>query len=440
MGLEKEDQDLGFEWGKFSRKAFLSLVKSNKRLNIWFGSVRSGKTITSLVRWISFIKNAPRGRLLMVGKTERTLKRNILDDLRAMVGKKNYKKCGDGTIKVFGRTIDLVGANDERSESKIRGATYAGAYCDEITLFPESFFKMLMSRLSVKGAKLFGTTNPDSPFHWFKRDYLDNKKLDLIQFHFTMNDNINLDPDYVENLKKEYTGVWYKRMILGLWCLAAGAIYQNYDEDIHKLKNLPATPYKNNDINDIDASNQLSRSFDKLFVGVDYGINNPTTFVLIGKLEDKYYVIKEFYHDSKLKGQKTDKHFAHELKKFIQDHKVSKIFVDPSALSFKVELQEHGIYTTDANNDVLNGIRKVGSLIESQKLFIHNSCENLNREFQSYLWDEKAQKKGEDKPVKEHDHALDALRYVIYTLECDKSGDIKDVIAKDKVKSYSKYK
>ena len=143
MGLEKEDQDLGFEWGKFSRKAFLSLVKSNKRLNIWFGSVRSGKTITSLVRWISFIKNAPRGRLLMVGKTERTLKRNILDDLRAMVGKKNYKKCGDGTIKVFGRTIDLVGANDERSESKIRGATYAGAYCDEITLFPESFFKML---------------------------------------------------------------------------------------------------------------------------------------------------------------------------------------------------------------------------------------------------------------------------------------------------------
>ena len=114
------------------------------------------------------------------------------------------------------RAIDIVGANDERSQDKIRGMTCAGAYCDEISLYPESFFKMLLSRLSVRGSKVFATTNPDSPYHWLKVDYLDNKELDIKIFHFTLDDNPNLDPEYVKQISKEYTGLWYKRFILGL--------------------------------------------------------------------------------------------------------------------------------------------------------------------------------------------------------------------------------
>ena len=310
-----------FIFGDFSAKALQSLAFSTARLNIWQGSVSSGKTITSIVRWIEYIRTAPRGRLLMVAKTERTLKRNILGDLEAIVGSKNFKRCGDGEIKVFGRTIDIVGANDERAENKIRGGTYAGAYCDEITLYPETFFRMLLSRLRVKGAKLFGTTNPDSPYHWFKEFFLDNKELDLKEFHFTMDDNPNLDEDYKNNIKKEYTGLWYKRFVLGLWVMAAGIVYESYKEEKHKLEDIP-------------------KVFDRYYVTMDYGTNNPCVFLLVGKLDDKYYVIKEFHHEGRKEGQKTDRYYAEKLKAFTQGYKITQYFLDPSASSFKTELRE----------------------------------------------------------------------------------------------------
>lgn len=411
----------GFAFGDFSKKAILSILRSTKRLNIWSGSVSSGKTITSLVRWIEYIKTAPAGRLLMVGKTERTLKRNVLDLLEAMVGSKNFKKCSDGEIKIFGRIIDLVGANDERAENKIRGGTYAGVYCDEITLYPESFFRMLLSRLRVKGSKLFGTTNPDSPYHWFKEFFLDNKELDLINFHFTMEDNPNLDPVYIENMKKEYTGLWYKRFILGLWVMAAGIVYETYNEIKNKILDIP-------------------KVFDKYYVTMDYGTNNPCVFLLIGKLGNKYYLIKEFYHEGRKQGQVTDSYYAKKLIEFTQGYKITQYFLDPSASSFKVELRQNNIITTDAENSVIDGIRKVSTFFDNERLFIHNSCSNTLKELSSYIWDEKAGKKGEDKPVKANDHCLDALRYCIYSLEGDFIGQVSQIKVTDKVNSYSKYR
>lgn len=406
--LDDSISNAKFQFGEFSKKALLSLSESVSLYNIWEGSVSSGKTITSIVRWISYIKNAPRGRLLMVGKTERTLKRNVLDDLQAIVGSKNYKKKGDGEIVVYGRVIDLVGANDERAQDKIRGGTYAGAYCDEVTLYPESFFQMLVTRLRVTGAKLFGTTNPDSPYHWLKENYLDNKKLDLKVFSFTMDDNPNLDPGYVDAMKKAFTGLWYKRFILGLWVMAAGVVYDVFKDDKHKIDKLPDT-------------------FDKYYITMDYGTNNPCVFLLIGKKDNKYYVIKEFYHEGRKEGQKTDSYYAKELIKFTQGYKITRYFLDPSASSFKTELKEHGIFTTDADNDVLDGIRKTASIIDDCRLFIHKSCKNLLKEFSSYIWDEKAGKKGQDKPVKANDHGLDALRYLIFSLEGKYIPDISEI-------------
>lgn len=410
-----------FEFGDFSNKAIYSILRSDRRLNIWSGSVSSGKTITSLVRWIEYIKKAPAGRLLMIGKTERTLKRNTLDLLESMVGSKNFKKCGNGEIKIFGRTIDLVGANDERAENKIRGGTYAGAYADEITLYPESFFRMLLSRLRVKGAKLFGTTNPDSPYHWFKEHFIDNKELDIEVFHFTLDDNPNLDESYKENIKKEYQGLWYKRFILGLWVMAAGIVYETYKEDKHKIDDIP-------------------KIFDKYYVSMDYGTNNPCVFLLVGKLGNKYYIIKEFYHEGRKDGQVTDSYYAKKLIEFTQDYKISQYFLDPSASSFKVELRQNGIITTDAKNDVIDGIRTVSKFFDNDRLFIHSSCKNTFKELSSYIWDEKAGKKGEDKPVKAFDHALDSLRYCLYSLDGDFIGKVSQIITVDKINSYSKYK
>lgn len=398
-----------------------SLTDSIARINIWHGSVRSSKTIMSIIRWLEYVPTAPKGKLLMIGKTERTLKRNILDVIEDMVGAKNYHfSSGKGEVKIFGRTIDIVGANDERSENKIRGTTLAGAYGDELTLWPESFFKMLMTRLSIRDSKFFGTTNPDSPYHWLKVDYLNREEeLNMRSFHFTLHDNPALDPEYVKSLELEYSGLWYKRFILGLWVMAEGVVYDMFNNERHVVseEQLPVNVLE----------------FDRYYVPVDYGTANPTTFLLIGERmmpdgERHSYVLKEYYYDGrKEQVQKTNSQYADDMVEFIGNIPIQTIYVDPSAKSFILELKNNEkILTsvTEAMNDVVDGIREVGKKLQKETLFVMNTCVNLLREFNAYVWDAKSQKKGEDKPIKENDHCLDGLRYYVFTRQSGGTFDI----------------
>jgi PBSX family phage terminase large subunit len=395
----------------FSDKQYKSIVGSNSRINIWDGSVRAGKTIASIWRWLKFVKQVPPNYpLLMTGKTNRTLERNVINPIIQMVGEKRASYSAfRSEMKLFGRPIDCVAAVDESSEGKIRGSTIGGAYGDEVTLWPESFFTMLLSRMSVKGAKFFGTTNPDSPYHWLKENYLDRGgKLDLTHWHFILDDNTNLDPEYVKQIKLEYTGLWYKRFILGLWVMAEGAIYDMWDEDR----------------NTIDVQAYLKsigkRQFSSYFASADYGTNNPTAFGLYGYNNGKppVYKVGEYYWDSNAKGrQKTDAEYAIDYIKFIESHgvKPSVFYVDPSAASFMAELRTRGVNPNPAANDVVDGIRFMGQMLAEGTLKIDESCKETIKEIPSYVWDAKAQKQGEDKPVKENDHCCDETRYGVYT-------------------------
>ena len=164
----------------------------------------------------------------MVGKTTATLQRNVLNDLFDIVGEGNYKWVNrqQGELQILGRRIYCVGANNIDSESKIRGATFGGAYCDEANLYPQEFWIQLNARCSVEGAQIFANLNPDSPYHWFYTDVITNKKItDMKIWHFTMDDNYSLSESYKESLKSAFTGVYYRRFILGEWCIAEGAIY-----------------------------------------------------------------------------------------------------------------------------------------------------------------------------------------------------------------------
>lgn len=205
-----------------------------RRINLLEGSVSSGKTWISLVLWAFWVATMPDDKLyLMSGKSITTLKRNCLLPLEGLVGKNNFEfstSAKEGYL--FGRRMLLEGANDMRSESKIRGLTLQGAYADELTQFPEDFFVMLLSRLRVPNAKLIATTNPDNPNHWLKKKYIDRKNdLDFLDVKFLIGDNTTLDPAYVENVKKEYTGVFYDRFILGRWKTAEGAIYRQFADN-----------------------------------------------------------------------------------------------------------------------------------------------------------------------------------------------------------------
>lgn len=395
------------KWGLFSKVALNSIEDSNARLNIWEGAVRSSKTVCSIIRWLAYVKDGPEGDYLMIGKTERTLKRNILDIIEDIVGSSSFSlNRGLGELYIGGRRIYLCGASDERSEGKIRGLTLAGAYGDELTLWPESFWTMLLSRLSVPGAKLFGTTNSDSPYHYIKTNYLDRvDELDLKDFHFQLEDNLNLDPPYVESLKREYVGLWYKRFILGLWVLAEGAIYDMWDDDENLFENC-----------DIPVTLQQKGL---RTIAIDYGTTNPMAFLDIYDDGTNLWQMNEFYYDSSKAGyQMTDGQYADKLVEFIKGGPdPGYIILDPSAASFRAELRTRGFVIKEADNEVLDGIRVTAAAIKNRIYRVHKTnCPNTRKELAGYVWDDKAKLRGVEQPLKTSDHAMDAMRYYCKTM------------------------
>lgn len=400
-------------WAPFSEPAVRSLQESNARLNLWYGPVRSGKTITSIIRWIMFIRSAPPGALLMVGKTERTLKRNIMDEIERIVGTRNYRYVGgSGEAWIYGRKVLLVGANDERAEAKIRGLTGAGAYGDEISLWPESFFRMLLSRLSVRGAQFFGTTNPGPPYHWLKTGFLDREgDLNLRSFTWPIEANLGLDPEYIADLKAEYVAgsLWHKRFIEGLWVAAEGAVYDFFDESEHVLPTLPDMPP------------------DQVDLSIDYGTSNATSAgayaswnrVPPGQL--RTVRIGGYYHDGRATGrQKTDREYANEITDWASalGRNVRYVFLDPSAASFGQELRRQGLRVRPATNDVIDGIRTQAKMLRAGEYRILDDPTNRPciRDYGAYLWDAKAQERGEDKPLKQSDHTKDEERYFLHSM------------------------
>ena len=387
-------------------KAFI--LAPPARINILHGSVRSSKTISSIIKWIHLVKNEATAECLMVGKTERTLMRNIINPMQEMLPSSViHVNKGSGEMILYGKRVYLAGANDARSESKIRGQTLQFAYVDEGTIIPEEFMKMLQTRLSEDNAQLYVTTNPDSPYHWMKTELID--AADLIKaniWHFTLADNPYLSPDYVEALKREFAGLWYQRYIEGLWVLAEGVVYPMWDESKHVR---PAPP----------------GDMENIIISVDYGVTNPSVFLMGGihKSTGNTHVMKELYHDSAQSGQLTDKQLA-DLMDGFTDKKVRYIVVDPSATSFIAELRSRGYAVREAVNDVIPGIQQVSRLLSSETLFIDPSCENMRKEFSAYVWDENAQKRGEDKPKKVNDHCCDTLRYLVQDLSTRNRAEI----------------
>lgn len=386
------------------QRTLMDLWKQNKlrRLNILEGSVSSGKTWISLVLWAFWVATMPQDKLyLMCGKSLTTLKRNCLIPLEELVGSSNFTfslAAKEGYL--FGRRMLLEGGNDARSESKIRGLTLQGAYCDELTLFPRDFFVMLLSRLRVPGAKLIATTNPDSPQHWLKTEYIDREtELDLLDMRFTLDDNTTLDPDYVDSIKAEYTGVFYERFIRGEWCLAEGRIYSQFDPAKHIRREGP--------------------SKGRWYISVDYGTMNAFSAGLWRYDGETAYRAAEWYYSGrKTRRQLTNTQYLEQLQRLAGDRPIEAVIVDPSAASFIAELRQAGFTVRKGKNDVVDGIRRTAAALQQGKLLFSPACVDCIREFGLYCWDEKAP---EDRPLKENDHAMDEVRYFVSTIMC---GDI----------------
>lgn len=400
-----------------SRKQLRSIVQADAPTNIWTGAIRSGKTVASLLRWLIFCASAPEtGQLVMVGRTRESLARNVFAVLQdpSIFGQLS-KQClytpGAAFGYILGRKVWVFGASDSRAENILRGMTVCGAYGDEMTLWSEDLWVTLLGRMSVPGAQFFGTTNPDNPGHWLKAGDRGVDKVASLgwrHFHYLLEDNqwlLDNNPDYIARIKREYTGLYYRRFILGDWVQAEGAIYDMFDTGLHVI---PAAAVP---------------TIDHVYaVGMDVGTTNPTCAYLLGTGlaadgVQRLYIIGEWTPQTGLSDSALSGLFRSWLAG--QPRPLSEpewVFVDPAAKSLRVQLFEDGLQNVaPAHNAVLPGIRLVQSLLHTGLLQISDACPQLIKYLPGYSWDPKATAKGHDEPLKVDDHWPDAMRYAVYS-------------------------
>lgn len=372
------------------------------------GAIRSGKTVFMM---LSFVDDAMRRyngqRFAICGKTVDSAVKNIITPYISLTyAQKKYHiqwRRSDKLLIVSNgqktNVFEVFGGKDESSFMLIQGRTLAGVLIDEVALQPKSFVEQALARCSVTGSKFWFNCNPDSPQHWFYLDWVSHpERHNAIRLHFQLEDNPALDEKIIERYKSLYTGVFYQRYILGEWVVAEGLVYD----------------FKPKYITDEQPKGA------EYYISVDYGTLNPFSAGLWSVTGDKAVRIKEYYHDGRnTHHQKTDEEYCDEIEKLAKGYEVSQVLVDPSAASFIASLRKRGIRVRQANNEVLDGIRRTASMLKNGNIKIHRSCTDSIREFGLYRWDEKST---EDKVIKENDHAMDEIRYFCNTVMKYKIG------------------
>lgn len=407
----------------FNPKQLDFMLSEDKRINLLTGSVRSGKTHISLLKWALFVGSMPQEcEFLMVGKTITSLERNCLGLLITLVGDNFSYSKSQKVGMLFGRKVWLEGASDERAESKIRGMTLAGAYVDELTQIPETFYSMLLSRLSMKNAKLYATTNPDTPNHWVKVNIIDNEEINKEVWHFTLDDNEILkreNEEYFENLKKEYQsmgGVFYERFILGLWVLAEGLIYKQFANNSEMFIRDEAVDENGNKLN-----------FMLITIGIDYGATQGETEFKATGITSNFQQVWTI-DEEKLVGLHTPEEMYEAFERFyyrvLKNYgKITNVFADYGALgqvlTFGLDryLKRKGIYINVEDcvkGQIIDRIYLDCQLFAQKRRFILRKCKYLIEAYKQAVWDSKKPDTRLDDGTTPIDD-LDASEYSMYS-------------------------
>ena len=368
------------------------------------GAVRSGKTLAMGLGFFLWAMTCFDGQKFGVcGKTISSLRRNVLSEilprLEALGAKWKEKRTENLVTVTFGghrNQFYIFGGRDESSASLIQGITFAGVLMDEVALMPRSFVEQACARCSVTGSRLWFNCNPAGPGHWFYKTWiLEAEQRNCLRLHFTMEDNPSLSEGIRQRYQKLYTGVFYRRFILGQWAQAEGRVYDFFEPDM--VQPVPEGP------------------MEQWYVSCDYGTVNPTSMGLWGRKGGVWYRTKEFYFSSREKmRQMTDEEYGEALRKLVGTRKLTAVIVDPSAASFIEVLRRKGFSVIKAENDVLSGIRLTSDALKEGRVVICEGCNDCIREMDEYVWDLGSEAK--DRVKKEHDHAMDDMRYFVSTV------------------------
>lgn len=374
------------------------------------GAIRSGKTSIMAVSFIDWAMKSFSGQLFgLCGKTvDSCIKNLVMPYLGLSYARQKYnikwRKADKLLIVQRGQKeniFEVFGGKDESSFSLIQGRTFAGVLMDEVALMPQSFVEQACARCSVDGSKLWFNCNPASPAHWFYVEWiLKADEHNALHLHFDLRDNPALSERIIQRYESMYTGVFYRRYILGEWCVAEGLVY---------------------DFGEANITDEIPKN-GEYYISVDYGTLNPFSAGLWCVLGDKATRIKEYYYNGREKArQLTDEEYCDEIERLAKGYQIRSVVVDPSAASFITALRKRGFSVRKANNDVLDGIRRTAVYLKDGRVKIHRSCADSIAEFGLYCWDDKST---EDRVIKENDHAMDDIRYFCNTiLKTKRSGN-----------------
>lgn len=390
------------------QKSILAFPYTHYDCIIADGAIRSGKTSFMAIAFVDWaMRNFNHQRFGLCGKTvDSCVKNLVMPYVSTSYAKERYSikwRRSDKELVVKKgeqeNVFEVFGGKDEASYVLIQGRTLAGVLLDEVALMPYSFVQQACARCSVEGSKLWFNCNPASPAHWFYTDWICKaQELNALYLHFELTDNPSLSDAIIARYKSMYSGVFYRRYILGEWCVAEGLVY-DFGED--------------NITDDIPANGTY-------YVSIDYGTMNPFSAGLWCVLGDKAVRIKEYYHSGRKSNiQRTDDEYCDEVEKLTKGYQIRQVVVDPSAASFIVALRKRGFKVIKANNDVLDGIRRTAVYLRGKNILIHRSCTDAIAEFGLYRWDEKST---DDRVIKENDHAMDDIRYFCNTILKNKIG------------------
>lgn len=367
------------------------------------GAIRSGKTVCMSLAFVQWSMHSFNGQNFgMCGKTVGSFRRNVLSVLKQMLPARGYtirdRRTDNLVVISRGSTENyyyIFGGKDEGSQDLVQGITLAGILLDEIALMPESFVNQATGRCSVDGSKFWCNCNPAGPEHWFKKQWIDERqKRNLLYLHFTMEDNLSLSEQIRARYRAMYTGIFYRRYILGQWCLAEGLVYE-FDPEKHVTDDLP--------------------EWGEWYISCDYGTLNPFSAGLWCVRDGVAVREAEFYHSGRERQhQLTDEEYYRKIEELVGDRDIRYVVIDPSAASFITCIRSHGRFSVrKAKNDVMYGIRLTAMMLQAGVIKIGADCKDAIREFGLYHWDDKGEV---DKPVKENDHAMDDIRYFCATV------------------------
>lgn len=393
---DKQKQVLGW-WSRAS-------PHRDKDAIVCDGAVRSGKTLCLGLSFFLWSMSRFRGQqFALCGKTTESVRRNLLPSVLPVLGalgfqweeqrSRNRMVVRHGGVE---NTYFLFGGMDEGSAALIQGITLAGVLLDEVALMPRSFVEQACARCSVTGAKFWFSCNPEGPGHWFYREWICKaEERQMLHLRFRMEDNPTLSQETRQRYARTFQGAFYRRFVLGEWTAADGVVYDFFDASFVR----PAP----------------QGEAERWIISCDYGTVNPTSMGLWGKFGSAWYRVKEYYYDARLaRRQQTDQEYARRLAELAGGREIEAVIVDPSAASFLETLRREGWNVRKADNEVLSGIRRTADALKREEIVICEACEDAIREFGSYCWDLTAGDR--DRVRKEHDHAMDEIRYFVATV------------------------